>query len=341
MKSLGNPVPVKCSSSHEPSARWCARQVGEPACDRRVGGGRRVQRRSGPRPSGRGSSRPGRSTPGRRSSRRSRPSPPSGFWCSARKATARRAAGRAHVLARRRERGQRGAGAVDVVDAPAAPPRAVGALGAPEVGDAASHRRIGARHAALDEGLDDVGRHVLGGRVDHLAEVAQRELGHDPPVVVDVEGAPAAVRALHREQPVDAPADGRVRAADGRRGAARSAPRRCRRCPGTTRSRTRTTSRPARPRRGHDAPVADAGDLLREHPVARRVAAPGRPGRRPRRRARPPRGRCPRPATGRPGCAAARRRRGGARRCRRSPRSPSRITGWSSGSPSAWRAMIE
>ena len=69
--------------------------------------------------------------------------------------------------------------------------------------------------AAVDQRLDHVGGDVLGGRVDHLAEVAHRQLGHDAPVVVDVERAPAAVAALHRQQPVDAAPDRGVRRAAG------------------------------------------------------------------------------------------------------------------------------
>ena len=225
----------------------------------------------------------------------SSPQPPSAFWCSARnrdRAARRRAA---HVLARRRQRRQGRARAVDVVDAPAAPPRPVGALRAPQVRDAPPHRRVAPRHAALHQRLHDVGRDVLGRGVDDLAEVAQRQLGHDPAVVVDVERAPAAVRALHGQQPVDAAADRRVRR--GVAGAAQGdqhlggvvgvgVP--------LVLELERPAARPAAAR--HEAPVADPGDLLREHPVARRlqrrvVAGGARVGQRDRRQARVPDGR--------------------------------------------------
>ena len=258
MKSAGKPVPVKYGSSQAPSSRWVRARYRDAAATAGWSGSAAASSASrahavceavdGPAPDPRrvdvaldalapaavGVLVPGQ--PGDRPARRRAPSMSSPAAASA---------------------GQHRAGAVDVVDAPAPPPGAVGALLAP-----AGRRRRGARPGGAagtpqcDQRLDDVGGDVLGGGVDHLAEVADRQLGHDAPVVVDVEGAPAAVAALHREQPVDAAPDRRVLARQAGRAAGRAAPRRCRRCRGTSRCRTRTTSRPARPRRGisHQSP---------------------------------------------------------------------------------------
>ena len=58
------------------------------------------------------------------------------------------------------------------------------------------------------EQLEDPRRDVGAARVEHRVVVGERDLGQDLVVDVDVEGRPAAVAVLHREQPVD-PAAGR------------------------------------------------------------------------------------------------------------------------------------
>ena len=110
--------------------------------------------------------------------------------------------------AARLERGESGAGAVEVVDAPAPPPRAVVLLLAEHVLEAAADLRLVA--ALGGERLEGVRADVDGGRVDHGAEVAERDL-RDPVLgVVGVERAPAAVPRLHPGDPVERAADGRV-----------------------------------------------------------------------------------------------------------------------------------
>ena len=150
-------------------------------------------------------------------------------------------------------------------------------------------------------------------RVDHRAEVAERQLAGELAGVVGVERAPAAVRgtACRAARPTPAVDRRLARPGDSRsRRSAEHAPRRCRRCRGSCRCRTRTPSRPAARSRPAHRPVAADPDLLGQQPVARPAPAPGRRRSRRRRRARSRPARCPRPATGtppagvpaRPGC---------------------------------------
>ena len=217
---------------------------------------------------------------------------------------------------------------VDVVDAPASEPRAVGLLLAQQpLARGARARIVG--EALLGEHLDHVGRHVGARRVDHLAEVAERQLAAERARVVDVERGEAAVLALHAEDPVDRAADRRLDARPGSR-AAPSRPRRCRRCRDSCRSRTRTPSRSARGS-GAAPPSRRARGPPGRAATRRRAASPdGRPRRR-RRAGRPSRARCPTPATGTPRSGARRRRRP---RRSRAPRSPSRASGDRASSPS-------
>src|SRR5262249_17738706 len=116
--------------------------------------------------------------------------------------------GMLRVETTRLERRQRRSPAVDVVHAPTAPPGAVPLLLADQVLEAGPEDVLVARDGP--EGLESLRRDVLAGRVDHVAEVAERE--HVEPVarVVRVEGAPAAVGRLHPGDPVEAAADGLV-----------------------------------------------------------------------------------------------------------------------------------
>ena len=87
-------------------------------------------------------------------------------------------------------------GSVDVVHAPAAKPGAVGFLLAHQPVQPAPGRRM-CRQVFTSEHLENVGSHVCAGRVDHLAEIAERQLRAQRPGVVGVESAPAAIFALH------------------------------------------------------------------------------------------------------------------------------------------------
>src|SRR5207247_4299199 len=93
------------------------------------------------------------------------------------------------------ERGQDSARSVDVVDAPAAPPGAVPVLLADEILEPACDRLAVAR--IRRERFERVRGDVLARRVDHVAEVAERELVEPVARVVGVESAPPAVRRLH------------------------------------------------------------------------------------------------------------------------------------------------
>ncbi len=166
--------------------------------------------------------------------------------------------------AARLERRQRGGRAVDVVHAPAAPPGAVALLLA-----RAGSRGRGARRPRSRlrrERLERVRGHVLGRRVDDVAEVAEREL-------VEPRGSCCRRRtrpsrrsrtACRRSRPARAaprPRRGRARAARARR-----PPRRRR--PGRGRSRTRRPSRRARGR-APDAQSPATVTSSREQPLAR------------------------------------------------------------------------
>ncbi len=96
-----------------------------------------------------------------------------------------------------------------------------------------------------------MGGDVDRGRVERLAEIAERDLGQQLVGVVLVEGAPAAASALHADQPVDAalasPPRCRAPAISDRcgRAPARSARRRCRRRRDRNCWHIRRPSRPA------------------------------------------------------------------------------------------------
>ena len=98
--------------------------------------------------------------------------------------------------------------AVDVVRAPAAEPGPVGLLVLQQPDHAAAAGGLAGKTLG-GERLDDVRGDVGARRVDHRAEVAERQLVHQLAGVVRVERAPPAVLALHALEPAQAPADRR------------------------------------------------------------------------------------------------------------------------------------
>ncbi len=109
------------------------------------------------------------------------------------------------------EGGHHGPGAVDVVHAPAAEPGPGLLLFGQQPLDAAP----GARVVLLAEDgqhLHHVRGDVGGGRVDHLAEVAERQPVGEGAGVVGVEGAPRAVLRPHAHRPAGGPPHGRLEA---------------------------------------------------------------------------------------------------------------------------------
>ena len=159
-----------------------------------------------------------------------------------------RIGGRRGVDAGRDQRRHDRAGAVDVVGAPAAEPRPVGLLRA-RAASATPRRHAGASGQALGgEHLDDVRGDVGRRRVDHLAEVAERQLRSTSLRVLSASNAPQPPsRDCMPSRPRHAALDRGAQpspAPGARRGAAPAPPRRCRRCRGSRRCRTRRPSRP-------------------------------------------------------------------------------------------------
>src|ERR1700722_624398 len=107
------------------------------------------------------------------------------------------------------QRGQHRPGAVQVVRAPPAEPRAVRLLVLQQPGHAAPARGLGGQPFG-SERLHDVRGDVGARRVDDRAEVAERQLVNQLTGVVRVEGAPAAVLALHALEPAQAAPDRRA-----------------------------------------------------------------------------------------------------------------------------------
>ena len=100
------------------------------------------------------------------------------------------------------ERAQHRPGAVDVVHAPAAVPAAVGELRAAQIVDAARHRRAArGRLAELRQHRQAARGDVLGRRIEQRAVIGERDVVEIIIFVVGVEGAPAAVLALHAHDP--------------------------------------------------------------------------------------------------------------------------------------------
>ena len=106
--------------------------------------------------------------------------------------------------------------------------------------------------------------------------IGERDVVEDGAASVRVERAPAAVRALHAQEPAQPPLDGGRRRSGrgGRPVETHQRPWRCRRGRGRSRCRTGTASRPGSHARALDLPVARHRDL----PVDQPVGARGRAG---------------------------------------------------------------
>ena len=179
---------------------------------------------------------------------------------------------------------QRQERAVDVVDAPAAVPAAVRLLVRHEIVDAAPDRRVIALEPVAPPALRDAAGDVRAGRIEHRVVIGERHCVQKLPVVVDVERRPAAV-AVTAWRAASSPRARRrlvMQLSVSRCACARApaAPSPCRRYPGRTRWRIRSTSRRA-PYLGR---FTDQSPLRRtsfvEQPVgargASRSAEPGR-----------------------------------------------------------------
>ena len=94
-----------------------------------------------------------------------------------------------------------------MVHPPATEPAALGLLFGADIGQGAGHCRMSGVVAEQPEGLHHVGRDIDAGRVERLAEIAERNPGQQLFVVVAVKRAPAAVGGLHGQNPVHGPGD--------------------------------------------------------------------------------------------------------------------------------------
>jgi len=101
------------------------------------------------------------------------------------------------------ERGEYAPSAVDVVHAPAPIPRTVFFLVALQELESALDGREARVVAEHREQLHAACRQIRGTRVDQRAVIGKRNLVQILVIVADVECAPAAVRILHAEQPID------------------------------------------------------------------------------------------------------------------------------------------
>src|SRR5271170_7174941 len=109
------------------------------------------------------------------------------------------------------QRAEHRPGAVDVIHAPAPVPRALGKLGTPQIFNS---RRD--RPAALG-GLSELSQHrdaargdVLGRRIEQRPMIRERDVIEIVFEIVDVEGGPTAIAALHALDPLAAASDGGV-----------------------------------------------------------------------------------------------------------------------------------
>ena len=222
-------------------------QPADAALDRRAALARRPRAApAAPTRSARRSSRRARSSPGRGRSAGPRPSrrrrsgaPPARRRRGGSPASPRVDAGRDQRRDRRRRcrrRGSRPSGRTRSRPPPA------------RRSSQSTPRRDGRRAAAAlgREHLDDVRGDVGGRRVDDRAEVAERQLARPASRVLSASKAPQPPSRLAMPHPV-APRSTAAAAPSGsaRPGAARGPPRRCRRCRGSRRCRTRTPSRRA------------------------------------------------------------------------------------------------
>ena len=157
-------------------------------------------------------------------------------------------------------------------------------------------------HTVRRQHLHDVRGDVRRRRVDHLAEVAERQPARQScwccrrrtrPSRRPWTACRSSSRTARSTTRVDAPPDPGARL-----DAARARSRRCRRCPGRRRWRTRTPSRQAPPpgRRTDQSPGVRISSFSSQRSSR---PAPGRPAPRRRRAARWRPARCPTPGTGR------------------------------------------
>ena len=98
--------------------------------------------------------------------------------------------------------------AVDVVDAPAAPPRAARLLRALDEIERALHLPHLGVVAEVAHQLEVTAGQIGGRLIEHRLHVGEGDLVEELAQVVGVEGAPAAVPALHAEGPVEPALEG-------------------------------------------------------------------------------------------------------------------------------------
>ena len=113
-----------------------------------------------------------------------------------------------HILANRLQSGQGGAQAVDVVDAPTPEPAAVGLLLGAQIAVGGLQTAMVGAVAQLAVHFQHVRRNIRAGRIQHLAEIAERQCRKVIMVVVFVKGGPAAILVLHPGNPGNGAADG-------------------------------------------------------------------------------------------------------------------------------------
>ncbi len=112
------------------------------------------------------------------------------------------------VDARGIERAQHRPGAVDVVQPPAAIPRSLRKLGPAQIVDPGRDRLAAMSGLAeLGQHRDAAGGDVLGRRIEQRAMIGERNVVEIIFEIVDVEGGPAAVAALHALDPLAAAGD--------------------------------------------------------------------------------------------------------------------------------------
>src|SRR2546429_132242 len=109
----------------------------------------------------------------------------------------------AQILADRAEPPEDGPGAVDIVHAPAPVPRPVVPLRVAEEVERALRRLEVTAVAERAEELEATPGQVFGRRVEQGAVVGEGNVVEVEPLVVGIEGRPAAVLALHAEKPAE------------------------------------------------------------------------------------------------------------------------------------------
>src|SRR5579863_2287019 len=98
-------------------------------------------------------------------------------------------------------------GAIHVIHAPTPVPASVDFLSTLEVFDGSADRRLARADAAGHQGLKHPAGDIRTGGIEHRIVIGKWYGAEEMPVIVDVEGGPAAIGALHRQQPVHGPAN--------------------------------------------------------------------------------------------------------------------------------------